>query len=81
MTQRWTLGPAHPDYGISLVEWHAPAPGERRGRPPGSGGLKGRWSTHYDHCQQCGTTARPHRSKGLCVRCKSRAISAPVFAP
>lgn len=27
------------------------------------------WASEFDACESCGTTARPHRAKGLCRRC------------
>lgn len=30
------------------------------------------WAHHFDSCQSCGTTNRPHHSKGLCYRCYAR---------
>jgi len=32
-----------------------------------------RWSRKYDACVACGTTERPHRSKGFCSACAQRA--------
>ncbi len=29
----------------------------------------GRWAVHYDCCQGCKTTDRPHNAKGLCAPC------------
>jgi hypothetical protein len=31
-----------------------------------------RWARQYNRCGYCGTTERPHRSKGLCDRCYYR---------
>jgi hypothetical protein len=30
------------------------------------------WSLEHDRCQDCGTTERPHKAKGLCSTCYSR---------
>ena len=32
----------------------------------------GPWNKKYDKCQDCGTTKRKHRSKGLCSRCYNK---------
>jgi hypothetical protein len=31
--------------------------------------LEGQWSLFYEACQKCGSTAKPHCSKGLCTAC------------
>ena len=30
------------------------------------------WAYHHQQCRSCGTTERPHKSKGLCERCYVR---------
>lgn len=30
------------------------------------------WSTNFDRCQDCGTTEKPHESRGLCHACFAR---------
>jgi len=35
---------------------------------------QGEWSLGWKRCQECGTTARPHKSKGLCTNCYAREI-------
>ena len=32
------------------------------------------WSRKYKDCRQCGGNGRPHKGKGLCVRCWERLI-------
>lgn len=27
------------------------------------------WSTHFAHCQHCGTTENRHEGRGLCSKC------------
>ena len=31
-----------------------------------------RWAKDWDHCQDCGTTVRYHKAKGLCWQCYGR---------
>lgn len=71
------------DEEISSLLTLKPAP-VYRGKPPvkpkpktaGKPGLHGKWSKKYDECQECHTTATPHKLNGLCTKCYSRWLSA-----
>jgi hypothetical protein len=36
----------------------------------------GQWSRKYTHCQMCGTTRKPHRSRGFCSSCYEKQYQA-----
>jgi hypothetical protein len=49
----------------AIAEWNeVPDPPQLQRAAPSS-----RWSRLNERCVRCGTTERPHRSKGLCERC------------
>ena len=79
---RHQLGPARPlvetvpHYGLRLRQERyvgplalpPPAPRELPGSPLPAGA----WARHWARCQVCGTTDRPHKSRGRCHRCADR---------